>query len=126
MIGLKVRTNQEAFDEVVRHLSTLKGQAIAAGEVFECVYLTEDGRRCAVGALLAVDDDTAAQLSGDVWSLVEQVDVGDVDAYLLSGLQVAHDHRTHWHGDQFRGYDYLREIAGCYKLDTSVLDEVSA
>jgi hypothetical protein len=50
-----MKTKQEIFDVVAKHLLTQKAQArtlVEYGSLGECAYRTGDGMRCAIGALI--------------------------------------------------------------------------
>lgn len=121
-IKLTVNTDQEAFDAVVRHLKNLKGRA-ALGAF--CVYLTADGRNCAIGAIM---DNPHMASRGAVLDLIDDgtLDPGELNPHLLDNLQTAHDRQYHWDGDVFIGTKYLRQLAKSFGLSTAVLDEVFA
>ena len=127
---LSVKTNQGAFNAVVRHLAKMtKGRSL--NENGACSYRGRDGNMCAVGALIT-DDYLARcrdrQDDSSIRSLVEneQINIGNVDVDLLQALQNTHDISASWHGARFTDYAKLRTIARKWGLKTNVLDKVEA
>jgi hypothetical protein len=126
MLTLTVNTNQEAFDAVARQLATQKGQAFDENRG-SCLYVTEDGRRCAIGGLMNATDDEIFEeldrrgLESDVYGLASegQLDAGDISETLLSRLQFTHDASDNWQDDTFVGWAKLLQVADDYNLLTS-------
>lgn len=75
VIKLKVDTAQEAFDAVTRHLSQMEHQATGSSKsgLGTCMYLTPDGDRCAIGAILDLDDPAKSQ-----WAMEAQGSTSDI------------------------------------------------
>jgi hypothetical protein len=127
---LSVTTNQEAFDNVVRHLSTMKERSMTPDGA-SCAYRGDKGLKCAVGALIprfvTNDVDAAIQVSG-VDYLIDQcgLDIGDVSQALLEDLQEIHDQYTNWRPSGFRAWEQFYALARRFDLDASVVDEVRA
>lgn len=121
-IPLTVKTDQEAFDAVVRHLATLKGRAFNARSG-SCVYATHDGRRCAVGALLDAPNEQVRRIHGSVGGGADDhIDYGTVHSTLLEELQGIHDDEFNWADDRFAGWPLLADLAKAARLDPAVLE----
>jgi hypothetical protein len=145
IITLKAKTNQEAFDMVVRHLKNMPRRAVT--EDADCVYETEDDKnKCAIGALLVLDSPRkhkwAKRVRASISDLVcsrresaarraERAGVepfcvmpGNVDVSLLQAMQRKHDDSGCWNADGFSdwGWDAMRAIAFSYGLNTKALD----
>ncbi len=93
---------QETFDTVVAHLRKQNKRAIKidSGSVESCVYLAEDGSKCAAGCLIKPEDYNESFEGCAVVSLGGQPsNVGlllqeyGYDLKLLRALQRAHDNR---------------------------------
>lgn len=128
-LDLNVKTNQEAFDTVVRHLATMKRRAINDAET--CLYRAPDGSKCAVGALItdeswdALPEADARNYNRHLVCLLP-IDFGDISLALLSDLQQAHDNSDNW-GDHFEGGgfinpDALRKVGRWYELNLAQVD----
>jgi hypothetical protein len=131
-------TNQEAFDKVVVHLSTMPRKSTASdgnsSEQFAgCVYRTPDGNRCAIGAL--IPDELYEErmdlkgLSVD-WLIKEYPHIKelfkDCSHSLLAVLQSIHDdnRNIHWEDNKFIGWNELKEVAEAFRLNTEVIDNI--
>lgn len=122
MITLIPKTDQEAFDMVVRHLYTMPGRAFEGGQ---CQYRTRTGNRCAIGALIRDEDYDPKIESADVVCLVDDhyVNLGDLNEDLLYSLQNIHDHESNW--DDKRPNQHMQAdlegVARRYDLSTAVI-----
>jgi hypothetical protein len=138
---LKVATDQEAFDAVVRHLAqqtdrcTSDSDHGASDHGASCVYQRADGNRCAVGALIDVSDEELLKFEQEVLvgltetsvrSLVARryLSIVGVDIVVLSLLQQAHDSGYRAPGEPFNNWAELEQVAQRFHLDRSVIDEV--
>jgi hypothetical protein len=131
LIKLNVANDQEAFDDVVRHLAAMttgrSGVLDFSGD-FECRYRDDHGRRCAVGAL--IDDNVYTpkiegrcapnRFSEERW--LAYADGFTVTGDVLWQLQQAHDDGFNWLDGRFVNWDELKRIAAENSLDTSVLE----
>jgi hypothetical protein len=126
-------TNQEAFDKVVVHLSTMKGRSINKENGNFCSYRTPEGNRCAIGALIpdelyvlqmdieGLNVKSLIQRYENIYELFEYCDVR-----FLQELQSYHDEVYNWSYDEkiFNGWSNLYKLATAYKLNTEVLDHI--
>lgn len=119
---LTVKTNQEAFDAVVRHLRTMPYRAYANQA---CCYWQSDGPSCAIGAITVNPQLLQRENTGVDWLISDGIlDPGTVDLRLLMRLQTLHDTEMNWLDDSvFVEWDEAREIARTFRLSTAVLDE---
>lgn len=117
-LTLNVKNNQQAFNKVVRHLAA---QERRSHDDYGCVYRSDDGLKCAVGALIDDDQFDLLQEQWDAWSspnsmgwssLSRKFDT-TVDELLLGDLQAAHDEYSHWDHGGFNkaGVEDLRNVA---------------
>jgi hypothetical protein len=130
---LNVKTNQEAFDKVVRHLAQ---QPDRCAIYDDCVYQREDGNRCAVGALIDATDEELLAFERDVLSTLSgtsvialfdkgHLDIGSVAVDLLTRLQRVHDNDYRDNDEsRFTHWQDLVTTAEDWALSTKVLDEV--
>jgi hypothetical protein len=123
-----VKTNQGAFDRVVRHLSKMTVQAAdKVGHRVACVYETENRQQCAAGCLIKTKwqrlDLNASGSVKRAWFLNT-----DLSYELVYNLQTIHDNSFYWNktGLNLSGYFQLRETALTFNLNTRVLDKVVA
>jgi len=100
MIKLKVKTQQEAFDLVMKRLHKQKVPSITGGDDdVSCVYAGVGRHRCAIGHLLdapkskLVKLDNIDSLGIDISGLIENgvVDPGELNDEFLNNLQYCHD-----------------------------------
>lgn len=123
-IALKknIKTNQQAFDAVCRHLAKQKERAI---DNSNCRYSTDEGKRCAVGALVTVGDARKCEQrygGNDVQYI--GLELGEVDVELLASLQ--HDHDTANRHQGVQGIrNRLRFTADNFGLDSSKVDLIT-
>jgi len=117
MITLKTlpdATAQEVFDQVTTHLLTQMCKAAEDETCGECVYLTEDGLKCAAGCLIGPDEyDLKWDNETIIWrQLVDKGYVPHQHMYLISKLQNLHDmnHPDTW-------FDKLKYLAKESHLD---------
>lgn len=90
-------TNQEVFEKVVRHLRAQGEKSLMPGCSVACAYRGENGRKCAVGCLIAdehyaPDLEWQNTLTGRVKNALKASGV-EMDSYDLLTLQEIHDHR---------------------------------
>jgi hypothetical protein len=131
-------TNQEIFDRVAKHLLE-QGQGAMNGT--HCAYLTDDGRRCAIGALLKRDTETDRFAKSFGFGIDDPNDQHEnclnlalAQSYLdfepteeqfyglMRELQKAHDNNS---ADNIRFILSATKAVGLkYELDTSVLAAV--
>ena len=119
---------QEIFNKVARALKKQGSQAYENG----CVYLTQDGRRCAVGHLIP-DGHPGLQVEGSLNGLLDlypdlreileispELDSeGYSDLAFLSSLQEAHDDSSGTFLEEW--VPRMRGIAERYDLNAEVL-----
>ena len=123
-----VKTNQGAFDRVVRHLSKMTAQAAGpARSGVHCVYETENGQQCAAGCLIKTKKQRLDLNEGGAVKVPWFYD-SDLSYELVSRLQTTHDTSFYWNSAGFNhsGYKRLEEIANMFGLNTKVLDKVLA
>jgi hypothetical protein len=127
-----MKTLQETFDFIVSHLAKQKK---AAKQAEKCLYLTDDGHKCAVGCLLSEDVakrcDTNLDLNGDsavdsIWHIADKElrihnmeDENAVTFYRL--MQIAHDQAMS--AEELR--QKLWDIAEDYKLNDSMVVNIT-
>lgn len=85
---------QEMFDRVARHLLTQKAQSL--NEWGKCAYRGEEGRMCAIGALMPDDKykpefDLLGGQSAGCPKIMEACGYGLYERDLAVALQVVHD-----------------------------------
>ena len=126
-----VNTHQEAFDAVLRHLVTLPSRAVSEPPSSVCLYLTEDGRRCAISAILDCTDEQRRDLQrmveeSGIRRLVktQTVDAGNMDVEFLAQLQTLHDQPSNWGPGGWRGWTQAHDIATTWNLDRGLLNEM--
>lgn len=141
LIKINARSNQDAFDKVVRHLASMRQRAMILDENTGtiCMYETPEKEHCAIGALLVLDTPEkhawAQEAKGDVESVLYDpeypeympqdgfsIDPGDFDPCFLAGLQGLHDAPANWGDDGFEGWDDLLDFAVDYGLETEVVN----
>ena len=106
-------TNQEAFDKMMSHLRSLKGQS--TDERGECVY---SGSKCAIGALMTDEEqEEFGDYGGSALSLLDHMKayghnsaLFDLDESLLGDMQDLHDSCVSWDS---RGFS---NEAGAYAI----------
>lgn len=117
-------TAQEVFDRVVERLFDGTGQAFDR-ETDSCVYLDDNGLKCAVGIFIP-DGHKAQAFRGGVPSLrstFEDLAAGPIGQHedLLWSLQAdAHDSVYNWEGTSFTGIFSLQEIAREHGLELNI------
>ena len=114
---------QEIFNKVARALKKQGSQAYENG----CVYLTQDGRRCAVGHLIP-DGHPGLQVEGSLNGLLDiypdlreilEIEDEEDDLAFLSSLQEAHDDSSGTFLEEW--VPRMRGIAERYDLNAEVL-----
>jgi len=123
-----MRTLQETFDFIVKHLAEQKK---AARNYSTCLYRTPDGRSCAVGCLLS--DEVAIKCDARSWDssidkvwddakaeliLSDKDECGAIEFY--QKMQNAHDDSSN--ADELR--QRLNSIADLYLLDNSCVSSI--
>jgi hypothetical protein len=126
-------TPQEIFDTVVTHLFQQGCQSSVEGM---CLYRSESGLKCAVGALIPDDaydpkmdhgNDTNTGIDYLIGSGLLPPDLQKTferNITLLRDLQDAHDHDLSWGEEKFMKIQ-LENVAFGHKLDYSVLSKLS-
>lgn len=114
------KTNQGAFDMVVRRLFDGKGRAVNSDG--SCVYRGSGGNKCAVGCLIP-NKYYYEEMEGATVGAFTIVG-GNVSVDLLSRLQDIHDDSCCWDGKTFIAVDVLYDVAEQYELKTKVLDMI--
>lgn len=135
--------NQEAFEKVVKHLSSQGWMRSLSSNEFNgtefipavCAYRGDEGRMCAIGIFMSDEVyDPEWEGSGVSVSMCDACGLNDVDIKLLIELQKFHD-GGYMSGDtlhdipvennlnNFRRLN-LTDIAIHYKLDTEFFKEV--
>ena len=100
-----MKTPQEIFDTVVNHLRKQNSQSVAynpdgtmqlvhgdhGGPV--CLYRSEDGKRCAAGALISDEQYTPAMEGKNISAVISEFHLEDLEPHrrLVSELQTIHD-----------------------------------
>ncbi len=112
-------TNQEAFDEMMEHLRSLKKRSVDwAGD---CVY---NGAKCAVGILMTDEEqDKFGYCEGDVEDLLRDMlkeghesTLHNLNLYLLEDIQTLHDMEVNWSDKGFDAEGKAEMIANKYNL----------
>ncbi len=94
-------TNQEQFDTVVKHLRNQGCKAVNSEDSSQCYYRTENGLKCALGALIRDEDYTPAMeifpnnsihVEGSI--IREYVNKMGFNFSLLNNLQCTHDNNN--------------------------------
>jgi len=112
-----IKTDQQAFDAVCKHLAKQKRQAL---HNLKCDYLTTDGERCAIGGIMPLDSARLARDDGgEVGDL--PLSLGEVSVDLLRRLQLAHDDDTNLEGLQ----NELRLTARNFGLSADAVDLIT-
>lgn len=107
-------TEQEAFNQVVAHLRKQGRKSIGLERPFYCMYRSEEGMKCAVGAL--IPDELYFPEMENGGSVRHNPDVSSLFPHnllpLLESLQRIHDRGTvgGWEAS-------LREVAKAYELE---------
>lgn len=112
-------TNQEAFDEMMEHLRSLKERS--TDWYGDCVY---NGSKCAVGALMTDEEqDKFGDFAGAVDSLLKgmlkeghESTLHNLNLYLLDDMQHLHDEGFNWSGEGFDAEGKAEMIANKYNL----------
>lgn len=114
-------TDQEAFDKMVAHLSSLS-ERIFDKPSDKCVYIRSDGQRCVVGALCTEEE--AKNLNSqdpDIEDLFydkeEPESLSGLNPRMLTDMQFYHDSPTNWDSKGFLAWDKIRRVAKEYKLN---------
>lgn len=112
-------TNQEAFDEMMEHLRSLKERSVDSGG--DCVY---NGSKCAVGALMTDEEqEKFGDCEGYVEDLLDDMAMvghesilNSLDLYLLEDMQTLHDEEFNWSDKGFDAEGKAEMIANKYNL----------
>jgi len=131
MIKLKVKTQQEAFDLVMKRLHKQKVPSITGGDDdVSCVYAGVGRHRCAIGHLLDAPksklkklDKINVHLGTSIDGLIAtlEVDSGGIDIDFLAKLQECHDRAAKQECSLafIEKFDEdMNAVANEYKLDT--------
>lgn len=124
-ITLNVTSDQEAFDKVYRHLTSIKHPAMEyspkMGKVM-CRYRTALNETCSIGCLIPVDQYDPEIEGKALNALLEEGWIAmtdrDINVGLLGDLQEVHDHAAYWGADglDIEGHKMLANIAHLYNL----------
>ena len=117
MMKLSVSTNQEAFDAVARHLSSMPERSMMPhGDA--CAYRGVGGASCAAGAL--IEGEIPAIYEGQSVSVLP-IERGEVNITLLGELQYVHDQFCNWGDDGFDNIQALEWVAENFHLSPAIL-----
>lgn len=121
VITLQADSKQDAFNKVVAHVRSMKSQAINAGSnlLEVCMYRTEDGKRCAIGALISDDDYHPSIEGNNVRTLIAQDKIEQpswCELNFLTSLQSIHDYTGNWKV-HFIGEAHVQHIAETFNLE---------
>ena len=116
---------QEAFNKVWQHFVVEKNPPGRSGDGIGCFYCTPEGNRCAVGALVTMEEakKMVADELGSVrhmqefnWRIYIPESIRNLDRQFLIALQDSHDNttRTTFHSSFEAG---LRELAVNFSLE---------
>lgn len=113
--NLAQATTQQVFDQVAEHLLTQGKKCQSYGR---CLYLNEEGLKCAAGCLIAADE-YKDEFEGKGWGeLVAGGYVADSQQYLMRDLQRIHDDQ-----DPSEWSDSLYDLTIGYGLNPAVLEK---
>lgn len=116
--------NQEAFNKMVAHLKQMNGRAI--GITGNCMYLSDNGDRCAVGALLTEEEARKAPIATAAFLVCrpeEFPSLKGLNGSMLEEVQELHDRAACWENRKFVAWGELREVAKEFNLDPSVISK---
>jgi hypothetical protein len=121
---LKDATEQQVFDQVVRHMIKQGQRSVAGPGVSMCLYRGPEGLMCAAGCLIADDEyqpffDNGSGGGGGPW--VSLVTLGQVPSHhekLIGELQRAHDQA----GRIETVLEKMRTIGVSYNLNLDVFN----
>lgn len=108
-------TRQEVFNIVVKHLAAQNWER-SIGPAGTCVYRSEDGKKCAIGALLLDDEvPTEGAAVHGRWfrPILERLGLYTSDLGFLDQLQCAHDLSAM--GEYMR--EKFKEVGAQYRLE---------
>lgn len=118
---------QEIFDKVLDHLRTQGKPAVESIKGI-CQYLTNDGRKCAIGCLIP-EGSTAFNTKGNVNVLLERNPElkelwgvnSDNDVEFLLTMQGVHDNQSNWNDEGFnaKGEWVMKEIRNYYVVSAT-------
>jgi hypothetical protein len=92
---MKPLSKQVQFNRMVRHLRGMKRPAMESNNL--CAYLTADGSKCAVGALIPEGHKGQWLSAGVTTLLITYPDLKDrIDEELGHEMQLVHDSHSHW------------------------------
>jgi hypothetical protein len=113
--------DQDLFDKVVTHVIK-QGRPGMQGH--KCMYLTDDGLKCAAGCL--IPDGHPALYQNSRWSDLTQryEDLGEIgNSFLIQELQFAHDAAAPSSTDFVNSFKFVAgKIADRYNLAKGALD----
>jgi hypothetical protein len=130
-----IESAQDAFDRVVKHLSTQSGRAHRHGV---CAYfIPESGARCAIGALMPTPllryegsfDGLVRSLPGLVATFDPSGVLSRVDFRghsLGMSLQRLHDSPLNWHDDKFVAWKAAANIARDFSLGEAAIAAIGS
>ena len=109
-------TKQEIFDKIVAHAATMERKAMNDKEASVCMYLTESGNRCFVGA--CIDKETLNEEKNELVALKELV-IGVDNAYYDLYDDIDEE-------DEDQNYGYIID-GKCYSIYTrNVVDAIDS
>ena len=120
-------THQELFDFIARHIFTQGKRAVKVASAIKeiCQYRTEDGLKCAVGAIIpdryynkGMEGQRVGQLKYELPEYFKN------STELLSALQELHDDKANWH-DTMMMQDAFDVVAHAFNLDTTYVKTLS-
>jgi len=115
--------NQEAFEIATKHMFA-QGKRAAAADT--CLYRTDTGLKCAIGALIPDDQYDESFESTNVEDLVTIKDIpalSGLDVEFLKLLQRIHDNLECWFDESYFK-NMLRELAVRFDLDHRFIDDL--
>ena len=115
-------TNQEAFDKMMKHLTSLGERNRDAGG--KCAYA---GNMCAIGVLMTEEEqEKFGHYEGDVLELMKTMSDEDhtstlhsLDRKFLYNMQCLHDCYQNWDEEGFIAENKAKKIADNYGLNYS-------
>jgi hypothetical protein len=127
-----IESAQDAFDRVVKHLSTQSGRSVNGAGA--CCFLDDEGRKCAIGALMNPESSSLClsygyrKLAPTVRREFDPSDIlqGQAPLGVILGerLTKLHDNPYNWTFGRFN-VEAARRVAAAFGLDASVIDAIA-